>query len=63
MNVRKCFVTDSGSCHFGEDVNFLFKKNSVVLGVTPDGITQYIQVLDLYIFSIYDSLEKDIEKR
>ena len=49
----KILVTDSYSSHFGQDVKTLLKKNGVVLGIIPGGITQYIQVLDVYVFSVY----------
>jgi hypothetical protein len=47
------FITDSCSSHFTEDVKALFKKHSVVLGIISDGIIQYIQVLDVSVFSVY----------
>ena len=31
----------------------LLKKSGVVLGIIPVGITQYIQVLGVYVFSVY----------
>jgi hypothetical protein len=49
----KMFITDSCSSHFTEDVKTLFKKNGVILGIIPGGITQYIQVLDVSVFSVY----------
>ncbi|CAF5203789.1 unnamed protein product, partial [Rotaria magnacalcarata] len=62
----KMFITDSCSCHFSEDVKALFKNNSVVLRIIPGGITQYIQVLDIFVFSTYkahyhDAAEEWIE--
>ncbi|CAF3348426.1 unnamed protein product [Rotaria socialis] len=56
----KMFITDSCSCHFNEDVKALFKKNSVVLGIIPGGITQYIQVLDIFVFSTYKAHYHDV---
>ncbi len=62
----KMFTTDSCNSHFTEDVKALFKKNGVVLGIIPGGITQYIQVLDVSVFSVYkthyhDAAEEWIE--
>lgn len=62
----KMFITDSCSSHFGQDVKTLFKKDGVVLGIIPGGITQYVQVLDVFVFNVfkahyYDAAEEWIE--
>ena len=62
----KILVTDPCSSHFGQDVKTLLKKNGVVLGMIPGGITQCIQFLDVYIFNVYkthycDAAEEWIE--
>ncbi|CAF1521814.1 unnamed protein product [Adineta ricciae] len=62
----KMIVTDSCKSHLTEEVKNSFKRNGVVLGIIPGGITQYIQVLDVFVFSVYkthycDAAEEWIE--
>ncbi|CAF4642405.1 unnamed protein product, partial [Didymodactylos carnosus] len=63
---RKLFITDSWNCHMDADLKKKIKSNGVCLAIIPKGCTQYIQLLDVYVFSVfknhyYDCAEEYLE--
>ncbi|CAF1351532.1 unnamed protein product [Adineta ricciae] len=56
----KMFITDSYSSHLTEEVKALSKRNGVILRVIPSAITQYVQVLDVSVFSGFKAHYLDV---
>ncbi|CAF3411852.1 unnamed protein product [Rotaria socialis] len=63
---RKLFITDSCTSHLNENLKKRMRDNGVCLAIIPKGCTQYIQILDVYVFSAfknhyYDFAEEFLE--
>ncbi|CAF3222766.1 unnamed protein product [Rotaria socialis] len=63
---RKLFITDSCKSHLHDDTKKRMRGNGVCLAIIPKGCTQYIQLLDVYVFSsfknhFYDCAEEFLE--
>jgi hypothetical protein len=66
-NKPKLFITDSSSTHLNDETLRLLRKDSVVVAIIPKGCTMYVQVLDVFVFSVfkhhyYECAEEFIEK-
>ena len=63
---RKLFITDSCKMHLNDDLKRRMRANGVCLAVISKGCTQYVQLLDVHVFSVfknhyYDCAEEYIE--
>ncbi len=63
----KLLITDSCNCHLQPQAKHSLRQKSVVIAVIPKGCTQYLQILDTLVFSIFkshyfDAAEEFIEK-
>ena len=63
----KLLITDSCNCHLNPETKRNLRQKSVVVGVIPNGCTQYLQLLDTLVFSTFkahyfDTAEEFIEK-
>ncbi|CAF1522407.1 unnamed protein product [Rotaria sordida] len=63
---RKLFITDSCNSHLNDNLTKKMRDNGVCLAIIPKGCTQYIQLLDVHVFSAfknhyYDCAEEYLE--
>jgi hypothetical protein len=63
---RKLFITDSCTSHLNDDLKLRMRNKGVSIAVIPTGCTQYIQLLDVNVFSTfknnyYDCAEEFLE--
>ncbi|CAF3439239.1 unnamed protein product, partial [Rotaria sp. Silwood2] len=49
----KLFITDSANSHLKPEIIQNFRKQNVVVSIIPKGCTQYLQLLDTSIFSVF----------
>ncbi|CAF1109328.1 unnamed protein product [Adineta steineri] len=52
-NKPKLFITDRSSTHLNDETLRLLRKDSVVVAIIPKGCTMYVQVLDVFVFSVF----------
>ena len=50
---RKLFITDSCKTHLNDDLKRRMPANGVCMAVIPRGYTQYIQLLDVHVSSVF----------
>ncbi|CAF4815779.1 unnamed protein product, partial [Rotaria socialis] len=49
----KLFIADSGNSHLKPEIIQKLRKKNVVISIIPKGCTQYLQLLDTSVFSVF----------
>ncbi|CAF3426104.1 unnamed protein product [Rotaria socialis] len=58
----KLFISDSSNTHLDHQSIRLLRKKQIVVAVIPKGCTMYIQALDVYVFSIFKTINMIAQK-
>ncbi|CAF4863009.1 unnamed protein product, partial [Rotaria socialis] len=58
----KLFISDSSNAHIDHQSIRLLRKKQIFVAVIPKGCTMYIQALDVYVFSIFKTINMIAQK-